>query len=220
MGFDDVKRSLRRLEAARDKVALAQAAEKGFREELHESVLALGDELTEQLTRTLYWYYFDIKPTWLAEVLGVTPGVALTAIVGGFDSGIPCGTCGDSMIATSRTNLAEMERAARRGRIVKCVRCIRAMHDPARTAAWIKERDRRLADLRTMPYADYLRTPEWQDARRAALKRAAFACQLCNASGIELNVHHRTYERRGNEYARDLIVLCRPCHARFHEVMP
>lgn len=73
----------------------------------------------------------------------------------------------------------------------------------------------RQQELRTMPYAEYLLTPEWQETRRAALKRAGFACQVCN-TGERLHVHHRTYERRGAELARDLIVLCGPCHALYH----
>lgn len=74
----------------------------------------------------------------------------------------------------------------------------------------------RINELRTMPYEDYLQTPEWQDRRASALARAGERCQVCNADR-ELQVHHRTYERRGNEDPGDLTVLCRPCHARFHD---
>jgi len=73
----------------------------------------------------------------------------------------------------------------------------------------------RIAELRSMPYSEYLRTPEWTETRKAALRRAGYACQVCSAK-LDLNVHHRTYERRGNEAAADLIVLCRQCHATFH----
>ncbi len=76
------------------------------------------------------------------------------------------------------------------------------------------ERERWLA---TMPYAEYLLTPEWQEKRLAALKRAGYRCQLCNADA-ELHVHHRTYERRGHEWDSDLIVLCAPCHRRHHGI--
>ena len=79
-----------------------------------------------------------------------------------------------------------------------------------------RARQRRQVDLRTMPYRDYLQTEEWQVRRRAALKRAAYRCQVCDRSG-RLHVHHRTYERRGAELARDLIVLCAECHRIYHE---
>ncbi len=74
----------------------------------------------------------------------------------------------------------------------------------------------RLEELRTMPYREYLRTPEWQSRRRIALVAASHRCQVCNASD-NLDVHHRTYERRGAEHESDLTVLCRSCHAVFHE---
>ena len=74
----------------------------------------------------------------------------------------------------------------------------------------------RTHELRSMPYAEYLRTPEWADRRRAALHRAAGRCQVCNRAG-RLNVHHRTYARRGAERPADLTVLCEDCHHLFHE---
>lgn len=73
----------------------------------------------------------------------------------------------------------------------------------------------RLLALQAMPYAEYLLTPEWQKKRMKALRFAQFRCQLCN-SPDSLNVHHRTYERRGNELLGDLITLCRDCHEIFH----
>lgn len=70
--------------------------------------------------------------------------------------------------------------------------------------------------LHTLPYAEYLLTPHWQNMRRGALERAQHRCQVCNASK-GLHVHHRTYERRGYEHNEDLIVLCEGCHQLFHD---
>jgi hypothetical protein len=67
-----------------------------------------------------------------------------------------------------------------------------------------------------MPYRQYLATDWWQLVRAGALNAAGGACQVCNATET-LDVHHRTYERRGMERAEDLIVLCRDCHTIFHE---
>jgi 5-methylcytosine-specific restriction endonuclease McrA len=74
----------------------------------------------------------------------------------------------------------------------------------------------RLAALRTMAYADYLKTPEWIRRRFAHLQAVEYRCQVCN-SPDELTVHHRTYERLGCEKYTDLLVLCWPCHKLFHE---
>ncbi len=75
----------------------------------------------------------------------------------------------------------------------------------------------RLAELRTMPYREYLRTPEWRRARAAALVRAGFCCALDPAHVENLEVHHRTYERLGAEHADDLLVLCQDCHQLHHK---
>lgn len=74
------------------------------------------------------------------------------------------------------------------------------------------DRGRELAE---MPYKDYLLTPEWQARRLAKLKSAGHRCMVCNGER-DLNVHHRTYARRGVEHPSDLTVLCEECHLLFH----
>lgn len=69
--------------------------------------------------------------------------------------------------------------------------------------------------LRIMPYREYLKTPHWQAMRLKALSLADNRCQVCNGKE-RLEVHHRTYERRGNENLTDLTVLCHKCHSTFH----
>jgi 5-methylcytosine-specific restriction endonuclease McrA len=80
-----------------------------------------------------------------------------------------------------------------------------------------EKRRARIAELQSMPYAEYLKTYEWRKKREYALKRADHCCNICNKPDESLDVHHRTYERRGNESYTDLIVLCRGCHATFHK---
>lgn len=70
--------------------------------------------------------------------------------------------------------------------------------------------------LRQLPYQEYLRTDHWQGVRKNALKDADYRCQICNAS-TTLHVHHRTYERRGEEVPSDVIALCAECHKHFHD---
>lgn len=70
--------------------------------------------------------------------------------------------------------------------------------------------------LKTMPYQEYLQTEHWRNKRKSALKRAKYKCQLCN-NKENLQVHHNTYENRGNEKDEDLIVLCEDCHKKFHD---
>lgn len=81
---------------------------------------------------------------------------------------------------------------------------------------WEERHGQSLADTRTMPYADYLQSPEWKAIRAQAIEAAGGRCQVCNSSS-HLNVHHRTYERRGAEGLQDLTVLCSECHSLFHQ---
>jgi hypothetical protein len=74
----------------------------------------------------------------------------------------------------------------------------------------------RVRQLRAMPYKEYLRTPEWRARRQRALEAAEHRCQLDRRHSGNLDVHHNTYERRGEERPGDLIVLCRGCHRKHH----
>lgn len=91
-----------------------------------------------------------------------------------------------------------------------------------------KERDRKknkhqastektIHRLKTMPYSQYLKTDHWNMIRRDALARSRYRCQLCN-SQEPLQVHHRTYERRGQEIPSDVIALCQSCHEKHHDI--
>lgn len=80
------------------------------------------------------------------------------------------------------------------------------------------KRRNRLHELRSMPYRDYLKTPEWDKTRKAAYRRANHTCQRCRRTGVMLNVHHKTYDNLGREPAKDLIVLCCYCHKKIHNI--
>ncbi len=72
-------------------------------------------------------------------------------------------------------------------------------------------------ELRALPYKEYLRTLHWKRKREEKLRAAGYKCQVCNRGGRTLEVHHRTYDRRGEELDQDLTVLCRSCHTNFHK---
>lgn len=74
----------------------------------------------------------------------------------------------------------------------------------------------RLQELKAMDYKDFLKTPEWDKTRKRMLRLAGYRCQLCNKTNTILNVHHKTYDRIGEEFDDDLIVLCKNCHKKFH----
>lgn len=182
----------------------------------------------------LYWNS-DIKTPEIGEAyLEGTTARNLIELVGpAWVEGCQCGRCSGLVYVYSRTDaLDRLKRMGEWDKLSKhyarwadpflCKDCQKAVYteengerDAAHRREW-EERERRQRELRFMPYQEFLKTAEWQETRQNALKRARFMCQACSAGGT-LHVHHRTYVRRGAEYASDLIVLCAECHETFHE---
>lgn len=57
----------------------------------------------------------------------------------------------------------------------------------------------------------YYDTPHWRTFASAVRHWWNYRCALCNAADAR-DVHHRTYERLGNEELNDCVLLCRKCH--------
>jgi len=72
-----------------------------------------------------------------------------------------------------------------------------------------------IQQLKALPYRAYLSTPWWRQRRNAALRIAGYACQRCGVKR-ELEVHHTSYQRLGEEIDTDLEVVCRGCHVGHH----
>lgn len=70
--------------------------------------------------------------------------------------------------------------------------------------------------MNKVEYAAYLRTDHWREVRDRALDYAERRCQLCY-SAVDVQVHHRTYDRVGEERPADLTVLCKACHEKHHD---
>ena len=62
----------------------------------------------------------------------------------------------------------------------------------------------------------YMRSNVWKVRKLATLIIQNSRCKLCD-SPYDLHLHHLTYERLGNEYQSDLVVLCGQCHQRQHD---
>jgi hypothetical protein len=78
---------------------------------------------------------------------------------------------------------------------------------------------RELEHLKEMPYEAYLRTEHWQLVRREMARKHHGRCQMCGTRGKPINIHHLTYEHRGQEFLHleDLAALCEDCHRHEHE---
>ena len=89
------------------------------------------------------------------------------------------------------------------------------MNDWGKTAKLLAELSGTERDIRREEYVAYLQGAAWAIRRGIALELAMGRCAVCNTDD-GLDVHHRTYERFGNESIADLTVLCRTCHTLFH----
>ena len=58
----------------------------------------------------------------------------------------------------------------------------------------------------------YMRTAKWKKLRKAKREQTRGQCERCGSWIGRRDVHHKTYERLGNERLEDLIVLCTHCH--------
>ncbi len=165
----------------------------------------------------LYWQFDGLLK--VKDDLGVAGPYDLEAMAERSPWTAPCNRCGEQVTVRSRTALKGLQNPKRpTWREWLCPACEQSRDDERREesgARW-EERQRHIAELRSMPYRDYLKTDHWHETRQARLRAARYRCQVCNAGDCQLNVHHRTYERRGNEAARDLVVLCEDCHLLFH----
>lgn len=77
------------------------------------------------------------------------------------------------------------------------------------------QRHRRIRQLGYKDYDDYLLSPAWSDVKRRY--RASDMPQMCACGATKgLQMHHKTYERVGQERLEDLAVMCKTCHRDLH----
>lgn len=205
-----------------------------IQEEIKSCPQKIADELPSSedrvfAARYLYWCTTNMPARALAKGLLGSHVNKMLSLVGSMPSGVTCDDCGTEIVATSRSSFPQpivrtWQPDGNAKMTTLCQPCWFALNkariaEHNRRYSEMAERQHheatRAEELRTMPYRDYLQTDEWQARRRKHLRDAGYRCQLCNSDG-RLNVHHRTYERRGHELYTDLIVLCEECHDIFH----
>lgn len=198
-----------------------ESAIKELKEKANSLVSAIAEkDNVLSIAAYLYWLYPEIRARELAEAtVGENNIHKFLDSIHSVTANIGCDRCGELIIIKSRTQLNEETKNTKKGYRVLCKTCqTQDMHEcHAHYEQEEQLRNERLDQLRRIPYRQYLQTPEWKERRLQHLKSAGFRCQVCNSPQRPLDVHHRTYERRGQEYYKDLIVLCRECHSTFHE---
>lgn len=75
---------------------------------------------------------------------------------------------------------------------------------------------RKLKSLGYDSYNSYLKSDYWASVRRRYFEKyPAKRCHKC-ASAVDIQLHHKTYDRLGEELLTDFNVLCRACHQQLH----
>lgn len=71
--------------------------------------------------------------------------------------------------------------------------------------------NRHLKSQRRLRYEDYLRSDRWKNIRELLFEHRGRRCEACGKTE-NLEVHHLTYRRLGQERAEDLMIVCPACH--------
>jgi hypothetical protein len=179
-----------------------------------DSFKCLDETERVEAAHMLYWAHPYVPVHVIARALDCeessVPDIVGPVTIHRVDEGEHCAVCGKPFMWYSRDDAKHPPQP------YVCLSCLRKLLDEKGLLKHtVTSLDTRLEELRTMPYNQYLLTPEWKQRRRAALFRASYRCQICN-SNERLHVHHRTYERLGAEAASDIIVLCCHCHQQYH----
>jgi len=167
----------------------------------------------------IYWNILELSSKKIAEdVFNITVSEAMK-LIKPFTTNITCIKCNDVLIVKSRSQLNEyrLRIYGRRQEVYTCEKCLaedrKKFHNKQEKEA--KQRKNNVKYLKQLPYSEYLKSNHWEYMRKRMLIRASYKCQICNSSEF-LNVHHRTYENKGDENYEDLVVLCNDCHRLYH----
>jgi hypothetical protein len=221
----------------RAEISALEARREDTREQMRRTVISYGYDLRltaavpvqNRLIRQIYWHAQDVPTEWIADAFGRNV-YEVVHIAGKSESELSCIGCGKPLVVASRDELKRLQREQRnrdRGReqgppgTLLCWSCWKTRCDELDAA---REQNRRthsahLDRLRSLPYAEYLKTPEWRDRRNTHLEEVDNRCQVCGlaGNGQGLSVRHRSRKNLGDEVWDDLIALCDKCDALFRE---
>ena len=181
-----------------------------------------SDEISQddrlKLCKFLYWNNPGIPVNiMIKELLGLKFHEITNYLKNDYND-IKCEKCSELVIFKSKQNYKDFIKY-NKGLCNKCEEIERKNkieYDLKHNAELLLEYNKKVNILKSMNYKDYLKTEHWMKIRIKSLNNAKYSCQICNNKKCQLDVHHKTYERRGEEKYNDLIVLCRDCHSLFH----
>ena len=183
---------------------LLEVAKKQFHTCVSEYIVQTDEENRNDLIRFLYWKT-DMSPKEIGELIDVAKE-RIYGIAGPLPMLMKCQNCKCQFVTTIRSRNETPTNV--------CPTCdalqIRKDYDK-----WMNSWTATPMES-PMHYASYITSHAWKKKAREMREKAGFKCQLCAAIDKPLNVHHNSYERLGRERDDDLLVLCEPCHHKFH----
>lgn len=216
--YDDYIKELQSIEEA--KKALLERRKNAISNML--DTINLQDDEEKYNNFKYLYFYTDISIKDLKQYIDFKDDLSgyFTAI----EEKIKCSICGKETIVVikSRREFKDYKESKENNftgdKYTTCKNCIENISEnfSNEMKAKIKTEKEEMNKLKKMPYKEYLQTEHWKNKRKSTLKKAKYKCELCNSKD-NLNVHHKTYENRGCEMSRDLIVLCEKCHSKFHD---
>ena len=170
-----------------------------------------------------YYWYTDLAVGIVSQIIDNKYDKPLTKIINHMQT-VPCKECG-KLYERHFSSRQEYKRVVSYNTYFTCDECEKKRLNLQEEDELLIKQERldkekvlnqQIEDLKNIPYKEYLKTDHWKEVRNKALYRAKYKCQLCS-SKENLNVHHNTYENRGQEKDQDLVVLCQKCHGKFHD---
>lgn len=189
-----------------------------LREKAKKIVIDYKGEITQELIDFYYWE--SGLPTAILE-RKLDSNKSLAKLARPCKIKIPCGTCGDDVIVKGKSR-SELINLRYLSKFTLCESCKRKKNEKEprkRNSLKLYNKSKNFTEierLNNLTYQEYIETPYWDNTRKRALKAAGYRCQKCRKVNVPLDVHHLTYERRGQELLSDLLVVCRPCHEAIH----
>jgi hypothetical protein len=212
--------AIKKIETIEDSVQFFSTQKKTEEENLTNLIATYMQKCTSEedkegidsLIRYLYWYT-DISVRKIGSYVDLSKSMIANR-AGYLIFSAPCARC-QTVFASKKTSRTDTGNSL-------CSNCEsqdildshKAFLEDWMDSTWVKHQNPKM-DKGT--YSAYLHSKHWKKTRGEALQRAAYKCQACSSKNEILDVHHNSYDRLGHEDPSDLIVLCRPCHARVHQ---
>jgi len=170
-----------------------------------------------------YWHAPEVSANDIAfGVTGHAHPAKMMKQAGPVSVGVPCDRCQEDLPIRSRAQMKETQDRLRDGvrwpegfRVI-CKTCEADIHEERRAVYEQQDRRRvqRRLELRALPYADYLQTPDWRHVREQHLEallsmhHSTLVCEVCTSEQGR-GVYHKTLDGLGG--GDDLVVLCGAC---------